>query len=975
MLEVKDLKKFYKSKSGNTVKALNGVSLSFPERGMVFLLGKSGSGKSTLLNVCGGLDMPTDGEVIVKGRSSKDFTQSDFDSYRNTFIGFVFQEYNILNEFSVENNIALALELQGKDKNQDAVDKILKEVDLEGYGKRKPNTLSGGQKQRIAIARALIKDPEIIMADEPTGALDSNTGKQVFDTLKKLSKDKLVLVVSHDREFAETYADRIIELKDGKVISDVSKTEEKQESLNNNVSIVGDSVLCVKDGTKLEEEDFKFIKEFLKKNKNSVICSGEKDVNTFKKSARINDEGSKEIFNDTDESKIIKKKYTEKDAKFIRSKLPMKHAFTIGVSGLKSKPFRLVITSLLCTFAFVLFGLLSTMMLYNGDAVFTESITKSDYSRVKAIKQYQINSEFYSGNRFQSEYSYMAHTRMTKDEVDNFSKTFGNDTFGIKTFVGEVQNIYNRPNEYSYYKIGIQGVAAVDDSNSILNNMIGQYPKAKNEIAISTYLASSIVENGLKDVSNDIKYNISSINDVVGKKITVGNVEYVVTGIFESEEISPKYEVLQQVGEYDWDLISDFNRELSEGVHQIVLITEEKLNDITPDGDIVWNMFNGLGNMMVEFDQENNYYQLLSYGKYSNTANAFNINYFDQNNTTIKNNEIILSSFAMYQIIENNYQKLSSTYQNKWNDWENYEESLSRKAYQLLIENVETNSILSETTKETYKRELIDFINESGVLNFTVNSYNMYDSMAMEDFKQDVKVVGYFDCIGYELAAVSDELFDTINQTVIDLFKERGEYYSIDSTEYKMPKDAIYDYVYLSYDKSQEATNALLPLLNEEIDESGSGFTMANGLANQVSTANDMVGTLSKAFLYIGIIMAVFAALLLSNFISASISAKTREIGILRAVGARSIDVFKIFFSESFIITLGCVILSLIGGFVACSILNNMVGELIEVSLFVFGILSIIILILVALITTVVATIIPVWKAAKKKPVDSIRTI
>lgn len=975
MLEVKGLKKFYKSKSGNTVKALNGVTLSFPERGMIFLLGKSGSGKSTLLNVCGGLDTPTDGEVIVKGKSSKDFTQSDFDSYRNTFVGFVFQEYNILNEFSVENNIALALELQGKEKNQAAVDKILKEVDLEDYGKRKPNTLSGGQKQRIAIARALIKDPEIIMADEPTGALDSNTGKQVFDTLKKLSKDKLVLVVSHDREFAETYADRIIELKDGKVISDVSKTAEKQEILNNNVSIVGNSVLCVKDGSHLGEEDFQFIKDFLKQNKNALICSDEKDVNNFKKTARINDDGYKEVFNDTDEDKIVKKKYTEKDSKFISSKLPMKRAFTMGISGLKSKPFRLIVTSLLCTFAFVLFGLLSTMMLYDGDAVFKESITKSDYTRIKAIKQYQINSEFYSGDTLESEYSYMVPTRMTKDEVDNFANTFGNGTFGIKTLNGEVQNIYNRPNEYSYYKIAIQGVAVVEKDNPILNNMIGEYPSAKNEIAISTYLATSIVENGLKDIKNDVKYSIDNINDVIGKTIIVGNEEYIVTGIFESEEISLKYEDLKQTGEYDWDLVSSFNNELSEGIHQIIFVTEERLNDITPDSEIVWNMFNGLGNMMVKFDQANNYYQLLSYGKYSSIANTFNINYFDQNNTTVEDNEIILSSCAMYQIIENNYQKLSSTYQNKWHNWENYENSLSRKAYQLLIENVENNSILNDDVKEMYKKELIDFVNESGVLNFIVNSYNMYDSMAIDGFEQDVKVVGYFELVGYELAIVSDELFDTISETVIDIYKARGEYYSINSTEYKVLSDAVYDYVYLNYDKSQEATNSLLLLLNKELDESETGFAMINRIANQVSIANSMVEILSKAFLYVGIIMAVFAALLLSNFISVSISAKTKEIGILRAVGARSIDVFKIFFFESFSITLGCVILSIIGGFTACSILNNMVGELIEVSLFVFGILSIVILILVALITTVVATIIPVWKAAKKKPVDSIRTI
>ena len=221
MLEVKNLVKIYKPKKGVPVTALNNVNITFPEKGMVFLLGKSGSGKSTLLNLLGGLDTYNSGEIIIKGVSSKDFKQKHFDSYRNTYVGFIFQEYNVLDEFTVGANIALAIELQNRKATNEEINRILEEVDLKEYGKRRPNELSGGQKQRVAIARALVKNPEIIMADEPTGALDSVTGRQVLDTLKKLSENRLVIVVSHDREFAESYADRIIELADGEVIRDV----------------------------------------------------------------------------------------------------------------------------------------------------------------------------------------------------------------------------------------------------------------------------------------------------------------------------------------------------------------------------------------------------------------------------------------------------------------------------------------------------------------------------------------------------------------------------------------------------------------------------------------------------------------------------------------------------------------------------------------------------------------------------------
>lgn len=226
MLELKNVTKVYRSKKGNKTVALDNVSLTFGETGMVFVLGKSGSGKSTLLNVLGGLDKYDQGEIIIQGKSSRDFKNQDFDSYRNTYIGFVFQEFNILEDYTVYRNVALALQLQKRDVSRQKVETILEKLDLKGFEHRKPNELSGGQKQRVAIARALIKDPDIIMADEPTGALDSTTGAQVFDVLKEISKEKLVIVVSHDREAAEKYADRIVEFQDGKVIRDSGVSEE-----------------------------------------------------------------------------------------------------------------------------------------------------------------------------------------------------------------------------------------------------------------------------------------------------------------------------------------------------------------------------------------------------------------------------------------------------------------------------------------------------------------------------------------------------------------------------------------------------------------------------------------------------------------------------------------------------------------------------------------------------------------------------
>ena len=384
MLSVKDLVKTYKSSGGVEVHALDGVSIDFPEKGMVFLLGRSGSGKSTLLNVSGGLDSPTGGEIIVKGRSSKDFTPADFDSYRNTYVGFVFQEYNLLNEFTVEQNVAIALQLQNKENDEHAVNALLKSVDLQGVGKRSPNTLSGGQRLRVAIARALIKDPKIIMADEPTGALDSNTGKQILDTLKKLSEDRLVIVVSHDREFAEEYADRIIELSDGKVISDTSKVVESNAD-EQIVSIINDDTITVKDWNKVTEEQIKTIVSVMKnKGGETVITAGKKELPEVKKILKITD-GAKR-FKKTE--KVDGKKYDGSETEFIKSRLPMRYALKMSGAGLKVKPLRLFFTILLSLIAFTVFGVTSTLMMYDPNYSIASAMESSYYDSVALEKRY-----------------------------------------------------------------------------------------------------------------------------------------------------------------------------------------------------------------------------------------------------------------------------------------------------------------------------------------------------------------------------------------------------------------------------------------------------------------------------------------------------------------------------------------------------------------------------------------------------------
>lgn len=235
MINLINISKTYHSKKGVNVNAINDVSLNFDDKGMIFLTGKSGSGKSTLLHLIGSLDTVTKGEICINNKTINQLKSSEMDALRNSYVGFIFQDFNLLEEFNVYQNVELALNLQKKKHNKKVIENILNEVGLPDLGQRKINELSGGQKQRVAIARALIKDPDVILADEPTGNLDSETSIQIFDILKEISKNKLIIVVSHDMEMADKYADRIIGLSDGILVSDSAECKFEEVTQESNI--------------------------------------------------------------------------------------------------------------------------------------------------------------------------------------------------------------------------------------------------------------------------------------------------------------------------------------------------------------------------------------------------------------------------------------------------------------------------------------------------------------------------------------------------------------------------------------------------------------------------------------------------------------------------------------------------------------------------------------------------------------------
>jgi len=887
-----------------------------------------------------------------------------------------------------------------------------------------------------------------------TGALDSNTGKQVFETLKKLSRDKLVIVVSHDRDFAEQYGDRIIELKDGKVISDVSKAQEKQQRLTDNVNTVGD-VLCVQRGRDLTELDFEQIKAFVKRaDRDVIIANSGKDIANFKKISRINDDGSKEVFGET--ISPTEKKYAPEDSRFIRSKLPIRHAVRIGSSGLKTKPFRLVFTVLLCTVAFVLFGLLSTMTFYDSHATLSQTLRDSNLDMIRIAKQYQVFEKLYEKGVLIDEYSSYLDGRFHPDDVSAYAAQYGSGAFGaVQTYVD-----VNATGASSYYNPRLSYFATISEDHPLIAKAIdgSSYPQQANEIWLSSYIGEVLVESTVYDADGNL-LNLSAPRDIIGKKLQLGNVVYIVTGIFDSGVIDAKFEPLKE-GSTDNHMLSyEFSSYLSEGLHQIAFLSAKGLEEYVQryNGN---NPFDGvLDNrylMFADYFEEDGSitfepmlsWSNLEYAALGAVASQIDTHYFAEGKTSLANGEVLVSANTLFsrissmlwveqnklidpQFYDSDYvNELTNQYNYEWdraqtivNGW--WEDAVNGTAantpapneptYELYqryrnhyAQNAEYNEKMSlyrelqeycDALREGGRYEWPEDTKEGVLIPLTDAQWQEYLTALLDAFgdKEELFTAKYkifsqengAAVGGEKVSAIvgfyyvdSDSYLSPLLMTDADdaaLYTEQlatMQYYWERETNYVEKEGSVFDSIFLPYDHSVEVTDQLISLYEarRSFGEESVRVVPRNSLMNNFESVDSMINGLSKVFLYVGLVLAVFAALLLSNFISVSISHKKREIGILRAVGARSSDVFKIFFSESFIIAAICTVLSIVGSAILCNVLNAEVSSMIGASLFVFGILSVLVLLGVALLTAVIATFLPVYNAAKKKPVDSIRS-
>lgn len=1041
MLSVKNLTKTYqttKSKTKNRVVALDHVSIDFPETGLVFLLGKSGSGKSTLLNAIGGLDTFDSGEIIIKGKSSANFSQSDFDSYRNTFIGFIFQEYNILENFTVAKNLALAIELQGKKADKEEINKLLEQVDMLQYAKRKPNQLSGGQKQRVAIARALIKNPEIIMADEPTGALDSNTGKQVMETLKELSKTKLIIIVSHDRDFAETYGDRIIELKDGKIIHDVTKKEVEAKKTNSGLSYVDDKYIHIKKGQKLTADDMAIIKKCIEENseKSDTFISLDEDANKeVKKAECITDDGNQEAFSQTLPEDIKSKTYDGKSLKLIRSKLKFKDSFKMGASALKSKVFKLVFTIFLSFFAFTIFGLVDTVSCWNR----ADSVAKA--MEISGTKSVLFKKEH---KKEQSGYSYNQDVMLSLDDYKKINEEYGNDIL-IKGLVGRGAwsdaGTLRYDSDKSTFSSGagsstsaetkfdatvdtsMSGFAYFKDNSELERagfTIQGRLPLTRDEVAISKHHYDSL------------KYNNSEITSYEGLYVKLNDKSFDLDNNYETALKSFKV-----VGVVDDG--TDFSKYSN--------VTEDQLrNDRTMEGKLEADLKYTFASVVYVSEQLYNYcsnstQDAYIYAIYNPTPDSYSNMGIDLKNvSTLEGTyqkyveQVVLEKYrdlgfeskfdsdgnVKFVIDDNTWHNLNGDQYNfdtnQWehdygwysrNNWEEtYDDATGKWTWKMRDDGTSTNEdVIKEIPENEYPTRL-KFVNDCFVLNNSITPESLIgDNGKMRDLtKEEIILPETF--IDYEHSVSKINSFRTselssinieCNNSIIDddikligLFK-----YVVKDPEYNWYESVIRDcsavlnskyyedviepklkgYWYVGAVMSNDDTiNENFIRFCENFNSDGDKYTILNSSTGTLDMFESMISTISTVFLYVAIGFAVFASLLLMNFISTSISYKKREIGVLRALGARGSDVFGIFFNESAIIAMINFVLATIATMVACYVINIvMVKNLgIQIVLLNSSIRQPLLILAISLATAFISSLIPVIKISKKKPIDAI---
>ena len=619
MIRINNLTKIYKSKRRSRCKALDNINLTLPNKGLVFVLGKSGSGKSTLLNLIGGLDNITKGSIIVDGNNISYFNEKEFCDYRNTHIGFIFQDYHLIDELTVYENIVLSLNLR-KIEDRGLVRNALKRVDLAGYEDRYPGELSGGERQRVAIARAIVKKPRIILADEPTGNLDNVTSTAIIKLLKALSNECLILIVSHNTNDAYNYADRIIELSKGKIIRDNSKNIMYPESV-----VYNQNTLFYPKDTSLNDNDINVINYNLSNN-------------NIKQVVKLDNKYTPTL------SQVIRKEKVE----IVHKNLSFYNEMILTFKFLKNKIVKIFTSSFMVSAIMIILALSQTIISFDANKVLTEELKGLGLNSVYVEKHvndderealgqyyyYEVNDEDkekLKNNGVDMDLVYPVYSYTLPITLNHQYSGFSYNNFTSKLFLSETRGTMIVDEEFFIEKIGYLEYLALSDD--IRNS--GVY--------ITDFVADSILllnhaYNGLTYEDIIGEYSIYSTNGKRGYINGIIKTDYKEKhGDFLNEVISSKNTSISKYY-HDQDFVSLVN-DIYDYLGFTFSLNKNFVEDIknNPDNTITWHHKFYINDIEVN-------------------SPAYGFVSYDENNVyKLKENEVVMSFTIYNDIFNTNY--------------------------------------------------------------------------------------------------------------------------------------------------------------------------------------------------------------------------------------------------------------------------------------------------------------------------------
>jgi len=869
VLELKEITKIYDM--GETkVNALKGVSLNFRDSEFVSILGASGCGKTTLLNIIGGLDKYTSGDLIIDNKSTKHFKDSDWDTYRNHKIGFVFQSYNLIQHLSVLENVEIALSLTGiskKERREKAVDALTK-VGLSDQLKKMPNQLSGGQMQRVAIARAIVNDPSIILADEPTGALDTKTSKQIMEILKQISSNKLIIMVTHNPKLAKKYSTRIIKLLDGEVAGD-------------NMPYVLESDTESNDNIKNTKKD-----KIEQENLNS------------KDDIQINDE------NKTDKNRSLKK------AK--KSALSFWTAMYLSLKNLLTKKGRTFLTSFAGSIGII--GVALVLSISNGFTLYInnmQSDTLSGYPVTVATASVDFDSlnfgEIMSTNN--------------QEAADNAVLVTGDQSEYIK------YGHYNCINEnFLNYVKDFEKRYVTNNKNS--NFSLIQY----NYFAPTKFL--------IKQSNGSIGF-IASQNSISLMSGSNANMFY--PELSNSDFIFQTYDVVYTADNYDANDMFGLTLVLNKGNKISYTILQSLGIELTRDAQT--NKFNPVNFKDICDEVE---IQLLyndDFFVYDDVNDKFNIIDGSQDSLTTLFESGTLQNLKITRIIapkqDSNTSLLSSgvMYTNALH--QHYLQNC--QASEIAQKQAERKATESGSNNYTFYIPLQIIISEMSSI---MNSFDLKDTNTIELFLQT-----FFSCqISLEEAyqmAMQQIGISTIPQSIVFYAKNFDAKKEVSAMidKYNATVDKVYKIVYT--DTSEFLT----------------------------STLGAMINVISIVLVAFAGISLVVSSIMIGIITYVSVIERTKEIGILRSLGARKQDISRIFNAETLIIGALAGLIGVGVTYLFCPIINTIISSLANVNgIANFSPIHALVLILISMALTLISGSIPSKIASKKDPVECLRT-